>query len=104
MTGQFSADELRILNLWARNTVSGGHWGDGEVLLGEESGLLDKIRVALESGQGRLDLTPTEWRVLDFWREDNGKAAGRMTGGPSSVSLARKIQDAVKTVPERDTP
>lgn len=90
-----SKEELRILNVWGGNTISGGHWGDGNVMLGEESELLRKIQ---GSSTGGLELNSLEIRVLEFWREDNHKQSGNMTGSPAAASLAEKITNAFASV------
>lgn len=91
----FTKEELRVLNVWGGNTVSGGHWGDGNFMLGEESDLLKKIQ---QDSSGLLDLNPLEIRVLEFWREDNHKMSGNMTGSAAAASLAEKISKAYSSV------
>lgn len=95
MIVSFTKEELRVLNVWGGNTISGGHWGDGNFMLGEESDLLKKIQ---QNGSGEFDLNPLEVRVLEFWREDNHKQSGNMTGNASAASLAEKITQAYSAI------
>ena len=91
VTLSLTREELRVLNVWGCNTVAGGHWGDGDVMLGEESELIRKIQ---GNDTGVLELNPVELRVLLYWMEENHQQSGKITGSPAAASLAEKITRA----------
>jgi hypothetical protein len=86
---EFQEDEIRLLRIWAANAVSGGHWGDGNMLLGEESIVLNKIN---QTENKIFDFNSLEQRVLMYWLESNQRNIHDITGSDMSKRLAEKIK------------
>ncbi len=82
--------ELRQMIIWAENTISGGHFGDGNVIFPEESITMYKLK---NSNSGKLDLSERDIRILIIWAEN---AIGKTLRGITSeeISLIDKLQKA----------
>lgn len=79
-------EEVRALRIWASNSIAGGHWGDGNVVLGEEKSVIDKINRVPE---GEFEFNSLESRVLIYWMEDNQKK----TSNNAVITLSKKIEE-----------
>lgn len=64
-----SKNEIRILKIWADNNISGGHWGDGDVIFPDEDILLEKIK-QLEK-DGTTNFTSRNFDIALVWSEEN---------------------------------
>jgi hypothetical protein len=83
-------EEVRTLRIWASNSIAGGHWGDGNVVLGEEKSVIDKIN---SSQDGNFDFNSLESRVLLYWMEDNQK----QSSNEAAITLTRKIEELTES-------
>ncbi len=59
-----SETEARVIKIWADSAIHGGHWGDGDVEIPEESILLDKLN---DIQEGKISLTEYEAKILLMW-------------------------------------
>jgi hypothetical protein len=60
--------EISVIRIWAESTIRGGHWGDGDFFIPEESILLRKLD---ESKGGLINLTNGEARMILIWSESS---------------------------------
>ena len=63
-----SANEVNSIKAWADKIIHGGHWGDGDIVIPEESIILKKIE---EMQDGRLDLKENEAKIILTWSESS---------------------------------
>ena len=64
----FSNNEIDAIKVWADSTIHGGHWGDGDLTIPEESIILRKLDVA---DNGRVDLSNEEAKIILAWSESS---------------------------------
>jgi hypothetical protein len=63
-----SVNEVNAIKAWADKIIHGGHWGDGDIVIPEESIILNK----LEGMQnGTLDLKENEAKIILTWSESS---------------------------------
>lgn len=87
---KFNKDELSLLKTWALKSTQGGHWGDGNLIMGEETSVLQKMEI---SKTGTLDFNALELRIIYFWMEENQNNK-KAIDSPVSKSLENKIREA----------
>ena len=63
-----SENEVIAVKAWADKIIHGGHWGDGDIVIPEESIILRKIE---EIQDGILDLKETEIKIILTWSESS---------------------------------
>jgi hypothetical protein len=63
-----SANEVNAIKAWADTIIHGGHWGDGDIVIPEESIILNKIE---EMQNGTLDLKENEAKIILTWSESS---------------------------------
>ena len=63
-----SENEVVAVKAWADKIIHGGHWGDGDIVIPEESIILRKIE---EIQDGILDLKETEIKIILTWSESS---------------------------------
>ncbi|KPJ89418.1 MAG: hypothetical protein AMS17_02070 [Spirochaetes bacterium DG_61] len=80
--------EIEIIKIWAEATIHGGHWGNGDFAVPEEKIILEKIA---KTGNGKLDLTESEARILLTWSESS-----RGIHTMEEVSVINKLNEALK--------
>lgn len=78
-----SAYEIRILKIWGESTMSGGHWGDGDVVFPDEDALLEQIK-KLERNESS-ELSPRNIDIALIWSEENH-------GTPEEDDLIAKLK------------
>ena len=61
---RLSETEVRAIRIWADNAIHGGHWGDGDLEIPEESILLKKLET-IENDT--VTITEHEARILLMW-------------------------------------
>jgi len=83
-----SDNEIRILKLWADDVMSGGHWGDGDVIFPDESVLLERIKMVRKDNT--VELTPRNIDIALIWSEKNN-------GTPEEEDLIAKL----KSLPQK---
>ncbi len=59
-----SENERQVIQHWAEKNMHGGHWGDGDIEIPEESILLGKIR---NMDKNIVNLTDMEARIILMW-------------------------------------
>lgn len=84
------ADEVRLLKIWAGNAIAGGHWGDGDMMLGEESVVFKKISTSSEES---YDFNALEIRVLKYWMDTNVRDSKQRMSSDTSHRLSEKIKN-----------
>lgn len=86
--------ELRQLLIWADHTISGGHWGDGDVVFPEEGITLDKLN---KSQDGTVEANERDISTMIIWCEN---AIGKTLKGMTSeeISLIEKLKSAEKRI------
>lgn len=62
-----SEGEMKSIEIWADNTIHGGHWGDGDFMIPEENIILEKLQRARKDG--KLQITSNEARIILSWSE-----------------------------------
>jgi hypothetical protein len=60
--------QINVIKIWADTTIHGGHWGDGDFMVPEESIILNKIE---NSDDGHVSLTSNEVRIILAWSESS---------------------------------
>ncbi len=61
-----SENEARAIKIWADSAIHGGHWGDGDVEVPEETILLKKLEnIQLD----KISITPHEAKIMLMWSE-----------------------------------
>ncbi len=60
--------QINVIRIWADKTIHGGHWGDGDFMVPEESIILKKID---NSKHGHVSLNPNEVRIILTWSESS---------------------------------
>ncbi len=60
--------QKNVIKIWADKTIHGGHWGNGDFMVPEESIILKKIE---NSNGGRISLTSNEVRIILVWSESS---------------------------------
>ena len=68
MDVHLTASQINVIRIWADKTIHGGHWGDGDFMVPEESIILEKIE---NSKEGRVSLTSNEVRIILAWSESS---------------------------------
>ena len=79
-----SEREKTIVRLWADRTISGGHYGDGDAVAGEEISLTIKM-----TRPGPVDVGASEMRFLMHWMR-------KSTDTPEESEVLDKIRDATR--------
>ena len=89
---KLTSSELRLLIIWAENTIHGGHFGDGDVILPEEDIVLKKIK---QSENKIINVNERDLRVIFIWAENSiGSTLEGMTG--EEISLINKLKELKK--------
>jgi hypothetical protein len=86
-----SVTEVDSIKAWADKIIHGGHWGDGDIVIPEESIILNKID-GMQGGM--LDLKVNEAKIILTWSESS---MGIHTMEEDSV--IKKLQRIVNTGP-----
>jgi len=68
MDVHLTASQINVIRIWADKTIHGGHWGDGDFMVPEESIILKKID---NSKSGHISLNPNEVRIILTWSESS---------------------------------
>jgi hypothetical protein len=84
---QFSENEIEVIRIWADNTIHGGHWGDGDLTIPEESIILHKLEGV---GDGQIDLSSDEAKIILAWSESS-----RGIHTMEEVSALTKLRSAI---------
>ena len=58
--------EARAIKIWADSTIHGGHWGDGDIEIPEETILLKKLQ---NIQHDKISITQREAQILLMWSE-----------------------------------
>ncbi|MDH5682753.1 MAG: hypothetical protein OEZ36_14270, partial [Spirochaetota bacterium] len=79
--------EKKQLLIWADNTMTGGHWGNGNVVFPEEANTLQKINT---SSSNELTIEERDLKTMIIWAEN---AIGKTLKGMTSeeISLINKL-------------
>lgn len=86
----FSNSEIRLLKIWAENTIHGGHYGNGDIILPDEEVILTKVKNAID---GKIQLKPRDIQVILIWAENMiGSDLKGMT--PEEISVVEKLKKA----------
>lgn len=87
---KLSSLEKKQLLIWADHTISGGHWGNGDVVFPEENITLSKIQ---KSEDGLIQANRQDLRVMLIWCEN---AVGSTLKGltPEERSVIDKVKNA----------
>jgi hypothetical protein len=64
----FSEIEIEAIKVWADSSIRGGHWGDGDLAIPEESIILRKLGV---TDNGPIDLSGEEAKIILAWSESS---------------------------------
>jgi len=59
-----SETEVRVIKIWADSEIHGGHWGDGDIEIPEESILLKKLENIQDE---KISITEYEVKILLMW-------------------------------------
>ena len=86
-----SENEVNAIRAWADKIIHGGHWGDGDIVIPEESIILKKIE---RMNDGQLDLKENEVKIILTWSESS---MGILTMEEDSV--IKKLQRIVNSGP-----
>ncbi|MCX7882466.1 MAG: hypothetical protein N2314_04515 [Brevinematales bacterium] len=81
MTLLLSSREWDILASWAEKVLVDGHWGDGQLTLGEEEHILQLLKERPKA----WEVSSLELRVLKYWIESLFPLSGE------EKALANKI-------------
>ncbi len=83
--------EAGIVKQWSEKTISGGHWGDGDVVFPDEVSVLEKLK-RVKAGEAPM-LTVRDVEIMLVWMEAH---CGSITGGLSlthdEAQLVRKLR------------
>jgi len=79
--------EINAIKVWADNTIHGGHWGDGDLMVPEEEIILKKISSMKDN---TLTLTEQEAMIILGWSDS---AYGILT--MEEYSVLRKLKSLV---------
>jgi hypothetical protein len=63
-----SVNEVNVIRAWADKSIHGGHWGDGDITIPEESIILKKLE-NMEGGS--ITLRENEARIILTWSESS---------------------------------
>lgn len=77
--------EINIIKIWADNTISGGHWGDGDAIFPDEGIVLKKIS---EFDGMKIDLTQRDMDIIKIWAES-------YLGGNLNTKLTLNIDEKI---------
>lgn len=91
---ELSPLEIRQLIIWAKNTIEGGHFGDGNVVFPEEEVTLYKLE---HSEDGQVEVTERDLNILKIWSEN---AIGQSLHGMTSeeISVVSKLKKAIDDI------
>jgi hypothetical protein len=67
MRVHLTESQINVIKIWADKTIHGGHWGDGDFMVPEESIILKKI----ENSKGHVSLNQNEVRIILTWSESS---------------------------------
>jgi len=85
---KLTATELEQLKHWADKTIHGGHFGNNDIILPEESIVLDKIN---RYDEGYIEIDERDLRIIMIWAENTlGSTLKGMTG--EEISLINKLK------------
>ena len=93
---ELSLHEIDLILMWSEKTISGGHWGDGDVLFTDEARILDKLN-DLKRG-GHHHLTALDVDVILGWMRSHcghGPSEG-LSLSAEEERLVRKMRNAVE--------
>ena len=65
---KLSEYEIEVIKIWADSTIRGGHWGNGDLTIPEESIILHKLEGVSD---GNIDLTSGEAKIILTWSESS---------------------------------
>ena len=83
--------ELKHLFIWADKTISGGHFGNGDVIFPEENITLTKLK---NSEPGSINVTRKDIEIILIWCE---KATGFHGMIAEEATLISKLMEAKKS-------
>jgi hypothetical protein len=83
-----SGTELRILRIWGETTMQGGHWGDGNIVLPDESNLIARL------GNVPVALTRRDFDILRIW-------LGASSHTPEEETLEARVRSMLAQIPDR---
>ena len=77
--------ELFIIKTWAESTISGGHWGNGDVLFPDEANALSKININTDSKANIIiNFNQIDIKTILIWADTS-------TDSPEEVLLKEKL-------------
>lgn len=87
--------EIRQLIIWAKNTIEGGHFGDGNVVFPEEGITLYKLENSPDNGN--IEVTERDLTMMKIWCEN---AIGQTLQGMTSeeISVVSKLKKAIDDI------
>jgi len=90
--------EAGIIKLWSEKTISGGHWGDGDVVFPDENIVLEKLK-HIKAGKPTT-ITVRDVEIILVWMEAH---CGSISGGLSLTHEEAQLVKRLRAVcPERD--
>lgn len=63
-----SVNEVNVIKAWSDKNIHGGHWGDGDITIPEESIILKKLE---NMEGGRIELNENEVRIILIWSDSS---------------------------------
>ena len=63
-----SVNEVNVIRAWADKSIHGGHWGDGDITIPEESIILKKLD---NLKNGTIELKENEVRIILTWSDSS---------------------------------
>jgi hypothetical protein len=88
---RLSENEVRAIQVWADSAIHGGHWGDGDLEIPEESIILKK----LENIENQtVTITEQEAKILLLW--------SRSTLGIHTIEEEQVIRKLKKLLPQEE--
>jgi len=63
-----SANEVNVIRAWADKNIHGGHWGDGDFTIPEETIILRKLSNIVN---GKVQLNDNEAKIILVWSESS---------------------------------
>ncbi len=88
-----NALEVKQLLIWAENTISGGHYGDHNVILPEERITLDKLKNNVKDGA--IDVNERDLKIMIIWSDNAIGGEGMIS---EEISLIEKLKKAMNEI------
>ncbi|HOO55506.1 MAG TPA: hypothetical protein PLN69_01705 [bacterium] len=96
---QITRHEAAIIRMWSQETISGGHWGDGDAVFTDEAMLLDKLD-DLDAGE-HVTFTVRNLEIMMHWMIAHcGDHSGNLSMSGDEEQLARKISEELTKFPD----